>query len=105
MANTAQARKRVRQAEKSNAANASYRSMTRTYVKKTINAIKASNREEAMKAPQPQQHQHGADGQDSGKHRGDSPQPAESGALRVRAGKESAVVAQARDNPAARHGL
>ena len=50
MANTAQARKRVRQAEKSNAANASYRSMTRTYVKKTINAIKASNREEAMKA-------------------------------------------------------
>lgn len=50
MANTAQARKRVRQAEKSNAANASYRSMTRTYVKKTINAIKANNREEAVKA-------------------------------------------------------
>ncbi|GGZ80328.1 30S ribosomal protein S20 [Ignatzschineria indica] len=50
MANTAQARKRVRQAEKHNAANASYRSMTRTYVKKTINAIKANNREEAVKA-------------------------------------------------------
>lgn len=50
MANTAQARKRVRQAEKNNAANASYRSMTRTYVKKTINAIKGNNREEAVKA-------------------------------------------------------
>ena len=50
MANTAQARKRVRQAQKHHAANASYRSMTRTYIKKTIYAINDNNREEAQKA-------------------------------------------------------
>ncbi|MDG9729467.1 30S ribosomal protein S20 [Ignatzschineria sp. RMDPL8A] len=50
MANTAQARKRVRQAVKSHAANASYRSMTRTYVKKTIKAINSNDKEAANKA-------------------------------------------------------
>ncbi|OYQ73452.1 30S ribosomal protein S20 [Wohlfahrtiimonas sp. G9077] len=43
MANSAQARKRVRQAEKSRLANASYRSMTRTYVKKVLKAIQENN--------------------------------------------------------------
>lgn len=50
MANTAQAKKRVRQAVKSHAANASYRSMTRTYVKKTIKAINSNDKEAANKA-------------------------------------------------------
>ncbi len=50
MANTAQARKRIRQAEKSRAANASYRSMTRTYVKNTIKAINAADKAQAEKA-------------------------------------------------------
>lgn len=39
MANTKQAKKRVRQAEKHRAHNVSRRSMMRTYVKKTIHAI------------------------------------------------------------------
>ena len=39
MANTAQARKRVRQAEKNRTHNASRRSMMRTLVRKTLTAI------------------------------------------------------------------
>lgn len=39
MANTKQAKKRVRQAEKSRAHNASRRSMMRTYIKKTTTTI------------------------------------------------------------------
>ncbi len=50
MANTAQARKRIRQNEKNRAANASYRSMTRTYVKNTLKAIQANDKEQAQKA-------------------------------------------------------
>lgn len=44
MANTAQARKRVRQAEKSRLANNAYRSMMRTYVKKVLKAIQANDK-------------------------------------------------------------
>lgn len=43
MANTKQAKKRVRQAEKHRAHNASRRSMMRTYVKKTIAAIESGD--------------------------------------------------------------
>lgn len=43
MANTKQAKKRVRQAEKHRAHNVSRRSMMRTYVKKTIHAIDAGD--------------------------------------------------------------
>lgn len=43
MANTKQAKKRVRQAEKHRAQNTSRRSMMRTYVKKTIHAIEAAD--------------------------------------------------------------
>lgn len=50
MANSAQARKRVRQAEKHRLANASYRSMTRTYVKKVLKAIQENNVEAAKDA-------------------------------------------------------
>lgn len=44
MANSAQARKRARQAEKSRARNASYRSMFRTFVKRVLNAVKTGDK-------------------------------------------------------------
>lgn len=50
MANTNQARKRVRQAAKSQAANASYRSMMRTYIKKTLKAIDSKDQDAANQA-------------------------------------------------------
>ena len=50
MANTAQARKRVRQAEKARKRNASLRSMVRTYIKKVIAAIEAGDYEGARAA-------------------------------------------------------
>ena len=50
MANTAQSRKRARQAEDHRQHNASYRSMFRTYVKKVLAAISAGNKEEAQNA-------------------------------------------------------
>lgn len=49
MANTKQAKKRVRQAEKHRAHNASRRSMMRTYIKKTVAAIEAGDVEAAKK--------------------------------------------------------
>lgn len=45
MANTPQAKKRVRQAEKRRQSNTSARSMTRTMVKKTVKCINANNAE------------------------------------------------------------
>ena len=44
MANTAQARKRVRQAEKHRQRNASQRSMMRTMVKRVFNALEANDK-------------------------------------------------------------
>lgn len=52
MANTPQAKKRVRQAEKKRRHNASLRSMTRTMVKNTVKAIHNGNAEEANQAYQ-----------------------------------------------------
>lgn len=49
MANTKQAKKRVRQAEKHRAHNASRRSMMRTYIKKAIAAIESGNVDDAKK--------------------------------------------------------
>lgn len=48
MANTKQAKKRVRQAEKSRQQNASMRSMLRTYIKKVLAAIASGNQETAL---------------------------------------------------------
>ncbi len=56
MANSPQARKRARQAEKRRQHNASYRSMMRTYLKKVVNAIAAGDKpaaEAAFKAAEP----------------------------------------------------
>lgn len=56
MANSAQARKRARQAEKNRAHNASMRSEMRTAIKKVVNAIAAGEKvqaEEAYKSAQP----------------------------------------------------
>ena len=50
MANTAQARKRARQAEKNRQLNASQRSTMRTYVKKILNAVSDGNKAEAEAA-------------------------------------------------------
>ncbi len=50
MANSAQARKRARQAENARQRNASQRSMMRTYVKKIISAIAAGNKDDATSA-------------------------------------------------------
>ena len=50
MANSPQARKRARQAEKRRMHNASRRSMLRTYIKKVVYAIEAGNKEEAVAA-------------------------------------------------------
>lgn len=50
MANTKQAKKRVRQAEKSRQQNASMRSMLRTYIKKVVAAIGKGNQKDAQAA-------------------------------------------------------
>lgn len=50
MANTPQARKRVRQAEKRRQHNASFRSMMRTHVKKVVKAIQSGDRSAAEAA-------------------------------------------------------
>ena len=50
MANTAQARKRARQAVKNRAHNVSLRSRMRTAMKKVINAIQAGEKEQAQQA-------------------------------------------------------
>jgi small subunit ribosomal protein S20 len=47
LANTAQARKRARQAEVRRAQNASQRSEFRTFVKKVVNAIDAGDKDKA----------------------------------------------------------
>lgn len=52
MANSAQARKRARQAEKSRQANASKRSAMRTAVKNVVKAIEAGDKEAASAAYQ-----------------------------------------------------
>ncbi|OGT37197.1 MAG: 30S ribosomal protein S20 [Gammaproteobacteria bacterium RIFCSPHIGHO2_12_FULL_38_14] len=48
MANTKQAKKRIRQAEKHRKHNAGMRSMLRTYIKKVIAAIASGNHEAAL---------------------------------------------------------
>lgn len=56
MANSAQARKRIRQAEKNRQHNASIRSRLRTYIKKVVKAIDSGDKtaaEEAYKAAVP----------------------------------------------------
>ncbi|MCK5188644.1 MAG: 30S ribosomal protein S20 [Methylococcales bacterium] len=50
MANTAQAKKRARQAEKSRVRNAGQRSKLRTFIKKVIAAVEAGNKEQAQTA-------------------------------------------------------
>ena len=50
MANSAQARKRARQAEDARQRNAGQRSMMRTYVKKVVAAIATGNKEGAAEA-------------------------------------------------------
>ena len=50
MANSPQARKRARQAEKRRKHNASLRSMVRTYIKKVIAAIDSGDAEQAKQA-------------------------------------------------------
>jgi small subunit ribosomal protein S20 len=50
VANSAQARKRARQAENARQRNASQRSMMRTYVKKVVAAIAAGNKDGAAEA-------------------------------------------------------
>lgn len=50
MANSPQARKRARQAEKHRRHNASRRSMMRTELKKVINAVAAGDKEAAQEA-------------------------------------------------------
>ncbi|NOT83300.1 MAG: 30S ribosomal protein S20 [Methylococcaceae bacterium] len=50
MANTAQAKKRARQAEKSRVRNAGQRSNLRTFVKKVLAAVKTGNKEQAQAA-------------------------------------------------------
>jgi len=52
MANTAQAKKRARQAEKSRIRNAGQRSNMRTFVKRVIAAINAGDKDQASKAYQ-----------------------------------------------------
>lgn len=48
MANTKQAKKRVRQAEKHRRHNASMRSMLRTYIKKVVAAISTGDQQSAL---------------------------------------------------------
>jgi len=50
LANTAQAKKRARQAEKHRQRNASARSMMRTYIKKVVKAIDSGDRSGAEEA-------------------------------------------------------
>lgn len=50
MANTAQAKKRARQAEKSRARNAGQRSNLRTFIKKVIAAVESGDKEQAQTA-------------------------------------------------------
>ena len=50
MANSAQARKRVRQAERSRQLNASQRSMMRTYVKRVFSALAGGDKAAAQDA-------------------------------------------------------
>lgn len=50
MANTSQARKRARQAEKARLHNGSLRSMVRTYIKKVVAAIQTGDAEKAKTA-------------------------------------------------------
>lgn len=50
MANSAQAKKRARQAEKSRQLNTSQRSMMRTHIKKTLHAIAEGDKEKALGA-------------------------------------------------------
>ncbi len=50
MANTAQAKKRAKQAEKSRVRNAGQRSNLRTFVKKVIAAVNAGDKEKAQAA-------------------------------------------------------
>jgi small subunit ribosomal protein S20 len=50
LANSAQARKRARQAEKHRQHNAARRSMMRTYIKKVIKLIEAGDKDGAVKA-------------------------------------------------------
>lgn len=50
MANSAQARKRARQAENHRRLNASQRSMMRTFIKNVVNAVDAGDKEAAQTA-------------------------------------------------------
>jgi small subunit ribosomal protein S20 len=50
LANTAQAKKRAKQAERRRQNNASSRSMVRTYIKNVVKAIEAGNHKEAETA-------------------------------------------------------
>ena len=50
MANSAQSRKRARQSEKHRQANASYRSMFRTFIKKVIASVEAGDKQQAQAA-------------------------------------------------------
>jgi len=50
MANTAQAKKRARQAENNRVRNAGQRSKLRTFIKKVLTAVEAGNAEEAKAA-------------------------------------------------------
>jgi len=50
LANTAQSRKRARQAENNRQHNAAYRSKFRTFVKKVLNAVKAGDKAQAEQA-------------------------------------------------------
>lgn len=52
MANSAQAKKRARQAEKHRQCSASKRSMLRTYIKKVVNAIIGGDQTDALAAYQ-----------------------------------------------------
>ena len=51
MANTAQAKKRAKQAEKSRIRNAGQRSNLRTFVKKVLAAVKAGDKENSRSSP------------------------------------------------------
>lgn len=50
MANTAQAKKRARQAEIRRELNVAQRSMLRTYIKKVLHALKLKNKDDAQSA-------------------------------------------------------
>lgn len=50
MANTAQSRKRARQAETHRQRNAGYRSMFRTFLKKVLTAVDAGDKKQAQEA-------------------------------------------------------